>query len=89
MRTLRHLTAVLVLGTTAAATMTSAEARHYRHAARYLPSVAVCSLPPPSLYIYPDANWEPFFRRHFYRYGPIYGLCPGEIETTHVVSVRY
>jgi hypothetical protein len=90
MRTLKlFLTASMVLGTTAAATMNSAEAGRYRHVA-YVPSEAVCPIaPPPFLYIYPAAYWEPFFRRHVYRYGPIYSLCAGVIPTTNLVSVRY
>ena len=87
------LTASVVLGTTAVATMNSAEARRYRHVVvnnDYLVSEASCSIGPPSLssYIFPAANWEPFFRRHVYRYGPILACAPS-IETTSVVSVRY
>jgi hypothetical protein len=87
------LTASVVLGTTAVATMTSAEARRYRHVVAYndyLVSEASCSIVPPSptSYIFPAANWEPFFRRHVYRYGPILKCAPS-IETTNVVSVRY
>ena len=87
------LTASVVLGTTAVATMNSAEARRYRHVVvyiDYLGSEASCSIVPPSLtsYIFPAANWEPFFRLHVYRYGPIF-TCAQSIETTNVVSVRY
>ena len=95
------LTASVVLGTTAVATMNSAEARRYRHVAEYndyLVSEASCSIgPPPLTYLYPwspfrlhfpVANWEPFFRRHVYRYGPILACAPS-IETTSAVSVRY
>ena len=90
MRTLKLcLSTLLVLGTSAAATLNSAEARHYRHPAESVPVEAICSLPPPALYIYPAPNWEPFFRRHVYRYGPVYTLCPGAVETTNVISVRY
>ena len=86
------LTVSVVLGTTAVAAMNSAEARRYRHVGvynDYVVSDASCSIvPPPALYIYPSANWEPFFRRHVYRYGPIL-TCAPSIETTNVVSVRY
>jgi hypothetical protein len=87
------LTASVVLGTTAVATMNSAEARRHRPVVvynDYLGSGATCSIVPPSLppYIFPAANWEPFFRRHVYRYGPIL-TCAPSIETTSVVSVRY
>ncbi len=92
----------VVLGTSAVTTMNSAQARHYRHASSdYVASDTGCVTPPAHLifypwpnfyptvsYIYPAANWEPFFRRHVYRYGPI--VCAQPIEmTTHVISVRY
>jgi hypothetical protein len=87
------LTASVVLGMTAVATMNSAEARRYRHVVvdnNYLVSEPSCSIVPLSLtaYIFPAANWEPFFRRHVYRYGPIL-TCAPSIETTNAVSVRY
>lgn len=86
------LTVSVVLGTTAVVAMNSAEARRYRHLGVYnydVVSNASCSIVPPrALYIYPSANWEPFFRRHLYRYGPIL-TCAPSIETTNVVSVRY
>ena len=86
------LTVSAVLGTTAIATMSSAEARRYRHVGvynDYVVSDATCSIvPAPAHYIYPAANWEPFFRRHVYRYGPIL-TCAPSIETTSAVSVRY
>jgi hypothetical protein len=79
------LTVLLVLGTTAAVTMNAAEARRYSD---YVVNADSCSIipPPPTLYIYPAANWEPFFRRHVYRYGPILACA---LETTNLVSVRY
>jgi hypothetical protein len=41
-----------------------------------------CTAPPPPLwYHYPTANWEPFFRRHLYRYGPI-------LACSHLVTPR-
>jgi hypothetical protein len=83
------LTVLLVLGTTAAVTMNPAEARRYRHVYNdYVVSDASCSpIPPPyTLYIYPTANWEPFFRRHVYRYGPILACA---LSTTNLVSVRF
>jgi hypothetical protein len=83
----------VVFGTTAVATMNSAEARRYRHVSVYTDNVvseASCSIvPPPALYIYPAANWEPFFRRHVYRYGPILMCAPPTGTTTNLVSVRY
>jgi hypothetical protein len=87
------LAVLVALGTTAAVTMGPAEARRYRHAGvynDYVVSDASCSIVPPSptLYIYPAANWEPFFRRHVYRYGPILACAPS-IQTTNLVSVRY
>jgi hypothetical protein len=82
--------ALLVMG--AVATMNCAEARHYRHVGlydHYPVSDASCTPPAPSAtYIYPAPNWEPFFHRHVYRYGPIL-LCAPSIKTTTVISVRY
>jgi hypothetical protein len=84
------LTASLILGATAIAATGSAEARHLRHAGGpYALSAAACSEPGPrSTYIYPAPNWEPFFRRHVYRYGPIL-ICEPVLQTTTVISVRY
>lgn len=85
------LTASLVVGTTAVA-MNSAEARRIRHVVTYndyVVSGGACSVPAPRpTYIYPAANWEPFFRRHVYRYGPIL-ICEPSFQTTNLVSVRY
>jgi hypothetical protein len=74
-------------------TMSAAEARHYRHAhaySDYVLSADACGpIPPPSsLSIYPEANWEPFFRHHSYRYGPVVA-CTLAAASTNVVSVRY
>jgi hypothetical protein len=92
MRNLKLMTVSVVLGITAVATMNSAEARQYRHVGvynDYMVSDASCGIfPPLTLYIYPAANWEPFFRRHVYRYGPLL-TCAPSVETTNVVSVRY
>lgn len=85
MRTLRlFLTAGMVLGVTATVTMNSAQAGRY-----YVPSTALCPIAPSTLYIYPAANWEPFFRRHYYRYGPIYTICAGVTPVGNVISVKY
>ena len=81
------LTAALVLGATAMAATSSAEARHLRHA--YAVSAGACIEPGPRpIYIYPAPNWEPFFRRHVYRYGPIL-VCEPVLQATNVISVRY
>jgi hypothetical protein len=84
------LTASLILGTTAIAAAGSAEARHLRHAGgAYAASAGACSEPGPRLIgIYPAPNWEPFFRRHVYRYGPIL-ICDPVLQATNVISVRY
>jgi hypothetical protein len=86
------ITASLVIGTTAIATMNVAEAGRYRHSVAYsdyVVSEGVCSAPPPRpTYIYPSADWGPFFRRHLYRYGPIL-ICEPSVQPTHVISVRY
>jgi hypothetical protein len=90
---MRNSKAVLaVLVATAAVAVNAAEARHYRHAAYsdYVVNASDCTIVPPSItaYIYPTANWEPFFRRHIYRYGPILACAPSS-ATTNLVSVRY
>ena len=85
------LTASLILGATAIAATGSAEARHLRHAGggAYAVNAGACSDPAARLtYIYPAPNWEPFFRRHVYRYGPIL-ICDPALQTTNVISVRY
>ena len=84
------LTVSLILGTTAIAATSAAEARHQRHAvSAYVVNPAACSEPGPRpLNIYPAPNWEPFFRRHVYRYGPIL-ICEPVLQTTDVISVRY
>jgi hypothetical protein len=74
-------------------TMTSAEARHYRHThaySDYAVDASTCGpIPPPiSQNIYPEANWEPFFRHHAYRYGPILA-CALVPASSNVISVRY
>jgi hypothetical protein len=74
-------------------TMTSAEARHYRHSRAYSDfavDASTCGPIPPSAsqYIYPEANWEPFFRHHVYRYGPVMA-CALVPASTNVISVRY
>jgi hypothetical protein len=83
-----NVAAVLIVG--AVATTNCAEARHYRHFYNdYVVSEGSCTAPPPPLsYIYPAANWEPFFRRHVYRYGPIL-ICDPSIAMKNVISVRY
>ena len=83
------LTASIILGTTALAASGPAEARHLRHSGAYAVSAGACSEPGPRpLAIYPAPNWEPFFRRHVYRYGPIL-ICEPVLQATHVISVRY
>lgn len=84
------LTASLILGTTAFAASGSAEARHLRHAGgAYAVNVSACSEPGPRpIAIYPAPNWEPFFRRHVYRYGPIL-ICDPVLQASNVISVRY
>jgi hypothetical protein len=93
MSTARVVFAAMALTASGLMTMTSAEARHYRHAAAYSDYVVDASacgpIPPPaSLYIYPEANWEPFFRHHVYRYGPVVA-CALAPTNTNVISVRY
>jgi hypothetical protein len=67
---------------------TAAEARHLRYI-DYQPTYACGEIPPPArLHIYPSANWEPFFRRHVYRFGPIVA-CERTTAPEAVISVRY
>lgn len=83
------LTASLILGATAIAATGSAEARHLRHAGVYAVHADACREPGPRpTAIYPAPNWEPFFRRHVYRYGPIL-ICEPVLQATNVISVRY
>ena len=83
------LTASLILGATAVVATGSAEARHLRYAGAYAVSAGACSEPGPRpIAIYPAPNWEPFFRRHVYRYGPIL-ICEPVLQATNVISVRY
>jgi hypothetical protein len=82
MQDFKHLlAAAAVLGACIVATTKSAEAQEYLSGS--------CGPPPPTaIYIYPSANWEPFFRRHYYRYGPIV-VCSPSVATTSVISVKY
>ena len=84
------LTASLILAAAAIAATGSAEARHLRHAGgAYVVSADTCSEPTARLtHIYPAPNWELFFRRHVYRYGPIL-MCDPALQVTNVISVRY
>jgi hypothetical protein len=68
-----------------------AQARPLRYThSEHLVSNAPCGpvSPPSGLYIYPTANWEPFFRRRVYRFGPLVSCAPLH-EATRVLSVRY
>ena len=81
------LTASLVLGATAIVATSPAEARHLRTA--YTVAPGACFDPPPRpTYIYPAPIWEPFFRRHVYRYGPIV-ICEPVLQAAPVLTVRY
>jgi hypothetical protein len=74
------LSAAAVLAAVVLATTNLAKAQDY------VRSASDCGLPPPTeIYIYPSANWQPFFRRHVYRYGPILVCSPSNA----VISVRY
>jgi hypothetical protein len=87
LKALLNLAAVIIMGMVA--TTSVAEARHYQHVDDSVVGEASCAPPPPTaMYIYPAANWEPFFRRHLYRYGPILS-CEPSVATTNVISVRY
>jgi hypothetical protein len=83
----RVLVATAAAVVAVAALNATAEARHIRYVG-YEPTYACGPIPPPAtLYIYPSANWEPFFRRHFYRFGPIVACEP--VPPSGAISVRY
>ena len=84
------LTASLMLSASVIAASGPAEARHLRHSGGvYAVSGDACREPGPRpTTIYPAPNWEPFFRRHVYRYGPIL-ICDPVLQATTVISVRY
>jgi hypothetical protein len=88
----RMMLTAAAVGALALATLTSAEAGHRRvHAyPGYAVNEASCIPVAPSfINIYPAADWEPFFRHRFYRYGPIYAGCEAAVDRTNLVSVRY
>ena len=69
------------------------QARHARHA-RLVADAMVCTpVPRVTPDIYPAPNWEPFFRHHYYQYGPTPRCIPTDVSsvavTEPVVSVRY
>lgn len=71
----------------------AAHARHIRSVAVVESAAPICTvLPKVPSYIYPAANWGPFFRRHYYRYGPM-PTCilsaPTVVVSQPVISVRY
>ena len=81
--------AIAALGLDASA----AQARHYRSVTVLEDVAPVCTVAgkvPP--YIYPAPNWGPFFRHHYYRYGPtptcILSAAP-VVVSQPVISVRY
>lgn len=72
--------------------MGSAQARQHRTVISEAPGVcAIVSDYSPS--IYPAPNWDPFFRRHLYRYGPVPTCLPvaGSVPPApqSIISVRY
>ena len=83
----QRICAAVVVLVTMVALSSAAEARHRHYADSQADYVCSPLVPPASLYIYPSANWEPFFRRHLYRFGPIVA-CDRSTVTT-VLSVRY
>lgn len=86
MQMFQQIGAAVVVLVTMMALNSTAEARHRHYADLQAGYVCGPLLPPASLYIYPSANWEPFFRRHLYRFGPIVAC---ERSTVPVLSVRY
>lgn len=91
MQLFRVILSAAVICTVVMSVVNSAEARAVRYAyAEHPVSSAFCGplYPPSWLYIYPAANWEPFFRRHVYRFGPLVSCGPLH-QATRVLSVRY
>jgi hypothetical protein len=87
MQVFRPILAVAVVAGTMAIANSAVEARHYRHADLHA-AYACGPVPPSPTFIYPEANWEPFFHRHLYRYGPVLA-CIASAASTNVISVRY
>jgi hypothetical protein len=80
---------IIVLGAVAAATLLMRPAQVVA-ANGILEQPGLCTVvaaDPP--YIYPAANWEPFFRRHLYRYALVPTCVPIIVPAQPVVSVRY
>lgn len=87
MKGFKRVLAATAAAVTILALNSAAEARHVRYA-EYQPTYACGPIPPPAtLYIYPSANWVPFFRRHAYRFGPIVACEP--VAPSAPISVRY
>jgi hypothetical protein len=87
MQVFQPILAVAVVAGALTSVNSAAEARHYREVEAYA-AYACGPVPPSPTFIYPEANWEPFFRRHVYRYGPVLA-CVASATTTNVISVRY
>jgi hypothetical protein len=51
------------------------------------------TIQPYSPYIYPAPNWQPFFSRHYYRYGPLLTcalpLAPAALVPQPVVTAKF
>ena len=86
MQMFQRICAAVVALVTVVALSSAAEARHRHYADSQAGYVCGPLGPPASLYIYPSPYWEPFFRRHLYRFGPIVA-CDRSTVTT-VLSVR-
>lgn len=86
MQMFERICAAFVVLVTVVALSSAAEARHRHYAGSQAGYVCGPLGPPASLYIYPSPYWEPFFRRHLYRFGPIVA-CDRSTVTT-VLSVR-
>jgi hypothetical protein len=57
----------------------------------YVGGYACVPPPPRPTFLYPDADWGPFFRHHYYRYGPIL-VCtaaPSIATAPVVVTAKY
>jgi hypothetical protein len=76
-----------------AASLAPSQARHARHV-RIVSDAIVCTpVARVTPEILPAPNWEPFFRHHYYSYGPTPKCIPDAVSsvavTEPVLSVRY
>jgi hypothetical protein len=84
---------VLCVSVAFAAVAAGSEPSQARHV-RLIAETVVCTpVPRVTPDIFPAPNWEPFFRHHYYRYGPTPKCIPeamsSVVVTEPVLTVRY